>query len=161
MRYVKIMLMIILLYILQSSLFAAWKIGGVVPNTVAVCLVCFSLHEDDWFVAAVLGVISGFLLDTTGGAIMGMNALLCMYLSIVCSVLSKRFFRGKFMVSVIFVFLMSIIYEALLYIFGFELWRDAGVWFSLVYVILPVSIYNTVIAMILYYPVRSISEALE
>ena len=161
MRYVKIILMIVISYILQSSLFAAWKIGGVVPNIVAVCLICFSLYEDNWLVAAILGVVSGLFIDTTGGAIMGMNALLCMYLAIACSVLSKRFFRGKFMVSVIFVFLMSIIYETLLYIFGFELWRDGSVWFSIGHVILPVAIYNTVIAVMLYYPIRNISEVTE
>ena len=161
MRYVKIIFTIILSYIFQSSLFAAWKIGGVVPNIVTVCLICFSLYEDNWFAAAILGVISGLFLDTTGGTISGMNALLCMYLAIACSILSKRFFRGKFLVSVIFVFLMSLIYESLLYIFGFELWRNGNVLFSVFHIILPVSIYNTVIAIILYYPLKRISSVFE
>lgn len=161
MRYIKITLMIIISYILQGSVFAGTKFFGVVPNLIAVCLICFSICENEWFYTGILGAFCGLLLDTSGGAVMGLNTILCMYIAIFCSVFSRKFFRGKFLVSILFVFLVSFVYESLLYIFGFELWKNANVLYCTLNVILPISAYNTVIAAILYVPIRKISNVIE
>lgn len=159
MRYFKISVLIIISYILELAVFSKLKLFGVVPNMVLVLVVCFSLGENDWMYAGILGALSGFLIDMSASSIVGLNALLCMYTGVLCSALSQKFFRGKFTVSILFVFVLSIIYELLVYVFGFALFNESDFLFSVLKIILPVAFLNTIFAVIMYVPVKNINKA--
>lgn len=159
MRYVKTSVIVLILYIFQETLLSEFKPFGVVPNLVAVAVFCFSLSESEWFLAGIFGALCGILLDAASGAVFGLNALLCMGFAILCCVLSVKFFKGKFMVCLLFAFCMSFLYETFFYVFGFALWNNTDVIVCFLYKIVPVTLLNTFAAAILYIPVKKINEA--
>ncbi len=156
MRYVKICGITFLLYILQTTLFSKYKIFFVVPNFVTVMLFCHSLLETQWFKAAFFGIFCGLLLDASSGAVFGINCILCMTFAILCCLSSVRFFKGKFLVCILFSLVMSMIYESLFALFGFIIWNGGDFAWHFVYKILPVTLLNMVVAGILYAPIRKI-----
>ena len=158
MKYVKISFMILISYLLQVCVLSEIKPFGIIPNIVFVFLVCCSIGEGNWFMAGIIGVVCGVFLDISSGTIIGLNAVVCMYIGIFCSVLSKRFFKGKFLVSLLFVFCASIIYEIIIYVFGYALWHSSNFIYSVGKVIFPAALCNAAMAVVLYLPVRRINN---
>lgn len=157
MRYVKMCLMVTLLYILQITFFTRFKILHIVPNFVAVVVFCCSLLETNWLKAALFGGFCGLLSDAVSGAVFGLNCVLCIIFASLCCVLSVRFFKGKFLVCIIFSFVMSLLYESVFAIFGFVLWHEVAFSVCFIYKILPITLVNVLAAALLYVPIRKIS----
>ena len=154
MRYFKISVMTIIAYIIQIGVLSRLRIFGIVPDFVVAMLICFSLKEENFLTAGIFGAVFGLLLDASSGAVMGLHGILCMYLSILCSLLGTKFLKGKFSVSMIFVYLLSIIYESVYYVFGFGMWHDVSFVYCFLHVILPAALFNTIAAAIVYIPIK-------
>ncbi len=153
-KTVKISVLIFISYIIQTTLLHSLKVHSIIPNLLVVVVVCFSLIETQGLVSAVLGLVCGLLLDITGGKAFGLSALLCMLLAYFCTVMSDKFFKGKFWVSMLFVLIAGFTYELLYYFLCFGMWAKANVFTSLIDVVIPTTIYNTGIAVPLFFFIK-------
>ena len=160
MWYIKLGITALLAFITQTSLIHSFEIFSIVPNLLVVLTICFSLVETNLLASSVFGLACGFLLDAAGnGAVFGVNALLCMLLALLCTYAGEKFFKGKFWVSMLFVLVAGMLYEAVYYVLFLGMWQGGYLVYSLVHVVVPTAVYNLVFAVPLFLIVKRLRPA--
>jgi|GEM_PF-4562721 len=153
-RNVNLAVFVIVIAVLQTTIFNHLKIYNVKPNILVIVAICFSLYEKSILSAALFGMICGVVLDAIGGGAFGVNAILCMYVSIASTVLSSRFFQGKVSVSLLFTCIFCLVYEVLLYTLCIYLWEKGDYTATMLDIILPTVLYNIILSVPLYFFMR-------
>ncbi len=149
-------ILILLFTIIQTTVLRGFEVFHVIPNLLLITVVCHGILHGDYMSLAV-GVICGFLLDITGGRLVGMNTLLCTLVAYLCICISGNLFNNHLFVAMMFVLLFSIPYELLIYIFYFTIWGTGKLGFVLVCKILPGAVYNFLFTVLLYPLVKRVS----
>ncbi|GHV18713.1 hypothetical protein FACS189425_08040 [Clostridia bacterium] len=107
---------------------------------------------------AILGAAVGILCDIMSPRIIGINAILYMYIGYFTGVLCGDFFRHKRIVVLLFVIAAELAYSLLYYFFSFFIWGEMHIGFALSKIILPELAYTAVIAIPLYVLLEKIDE---
>jgi len=117
MRNIKLVLIIVISYILQTIIIPDFNILGVSPNLllVVVCGIAFLFGST---VGGTVGFFSGLLLDFNQGRAIGLYAFFCMYIGVILGQFNKRFFKDNYFVAIAFTGIATVIYDVLVYIFG-------------------------------------------
>lgn len=120
MKKYKEFLWILILFLLQTTLFARYKILGVVPNVVLVYLVgVFCVNSVP--VAALSGVFAGLMLDWMSGRA-GVNALILLYLGTLVSYVSAKFFYKRLIYIVLLTFAADVLFSLTFLALNFYIW---------------------------------------
>lgn len=158
-RTFKLSVVVFICYIAQTTFMHSLKIHNAIPNLLVVLVICFSLMELNELVSAVFGLVCGILLDVSGGRVFGVNSLLCMSLAYVCTMVSEKLFKGKFWVSILFVFITSMVYEFLYYLLCFGIWIDAHIFHPALFSIIPTTLYNVCVAVLLFFLIKRLEPS--
>lgn len=142
MKYFRIVTATVVTYLLQITLINYIKIFSIVPNLMLILLVCFSAREESFKTCAIYGASVGVLVDIASPTVFGINAILLMLCAAAVNVMSEKFFKNKFLASLLFVFVFGILYETLFYLLAFSVRGDMGVFAAIFYTALPEAIYN-------------------
>jgi len=134
---------------LQTSFFDYIRIFGVEPNLFLVLIICFSLLEES-LEAGFIGAIAGIIEDAVIGISLGGYTLLNTFLGISIGSLNKRFVRENLLVSILFVFIFSLIYEGVFYFIIFYFSGQQDIFYAFEKIIFPESIYNAAITIIVF-----------
>jgi rod shape-determining protein MreD len=110
MRYVVAGLLFLLAALLQASFLPAFPVFGVVPNLVLVLAVSWTVVRGEQEAMAVVP-IAGVCLGIFGDQPIGLAVLALTPIVLLAGIETLRLSRSDFVVSVIIVFLASIIYE--------------------------------------------------
>ena len=153
-----IALITLVAYLIQSTFLHYFEIGTVIPNLIVVLVVCAALSELPLIHSTVYGAVCGMLLDFSAETIFGINALLCMYSAIICNIVAQKLFKGKFTVNIMFIFIMSFVYEAVYYFLSFSMRQSTNVMTDLLFVALPCAAYNAVLAMGIIFIMQKIAK---
>ncbi len=156
-HYVLITLFLFLCILLQTTLLHSIEIFCVIPNLLLITTVSYSLKRGDYS-GFFVGILGGLLLDITGARLIGLNTLLFSLLAYVCIMVSGNLFSNNALVSMVFVFLLTIPYEFFTYIFHFVIWNRGAFGFALWSKILPAALYNTIFTLILYPAVSGLAK---
>lgn len=148
-RYAVTVLVVFLLTVIQTTLLRSAEIFGVIPNLLLSAVICYSLVKGEPK-AIVFGLICGMLLDFFGGRNVGMNTLLCLYASLICVLLHDGLFNNNTFVAMLFVFLMTIGYELIIYFFNIFIWKQQGFLYAFFLRVLPQAAYNAVATIFMY-----------
>lgn len=160
MWYVKLGITVFVAFIIQTTLLQNFEVFGIIPNLLVVLVTCFSLIENNMVVSSVFGLICGVLLDVANRGVFGVSGLLCMLLALLCTFAGEKFFKGKFWVSMLFIFVAGNIYELVYYFLMLGMWQSGGHFISsLLYVVLPTAIYNVIVAVPVFFIVKRIRPA--
>lgn len=120
MKKIKEYLWILILFLLQTTLCTRCKIFGTVPNLVLVFAVsCFAVNSVQR--SAFIAVFAGLMLDWATGRV-GVNALILLYLSLLVSYASGRFFYKRFVYIVILTFSADVLYSVIYLALNFYIW---------------------------------------
>ena len=138
--------MITIAYILQSTVLQYIEIGHVKPNLIIMIVIYYALLRGN-VEGAVAGFIGGMVIDIFGGKIFGVYALIGMYVGISAGYFNKRFFKENYFVLMFFMFIFTFAHELLFYFTYYFLWGETHIVFALKNIIMPVSIYNAVLAL--------------
>lgn len=145
-------------YLIQITFIHYIEIYTVVPNLMIIVLVCAALSEQDVIRTALYGVMYGMLLDFSAETIFGINSLLCMYTALLCNIAGQKLFKGKFLVNILLVFVMSFIYEAAYYALSFSMRESSNALMDLLYVAIPTAAYNGVLSMGIIFGMKKIAS---
>lgn len=148
-RYVLTICFVLLLAVLQTTVLHAAELFGVIPNLLLSAVVCYSLTKGD-YKAHVFGIGCGLLLDFFGGRVVGMNTLLCFYVSLVCVLLYGGLFNNNVFVAMLFVLLLSVPYEFFIYFFSLFIWGQGDIVYALLCKIVPCAVYNALTTFLVY-----------
>lgn len=144
---------ILIIAVLQPTLFSAIDVFGVSPNIflMFVVLAAFIRGKSE---GAVCGAVCGLVLDLMAGRLIGVNALIYMYAGFAVGVVNERFISGELITAGVLTAIISAICSAIYYVAYSMVAGDMGFWFAVVRLILPEAIYTAVCGFILFVPIR-------
>jgi len=136
-------------FILQTTIFEYIAVLGIKPNTAIVLIVCYSILRGD-FEGAIFGFFTGLLQDLFFGKYIGLYALLGLLTGFVCGKPFKNFYRENYLLPLLLTAFSVIGYEFLFYATNF-LFRAKVDWlYYLCRVILPEAVYTGLFSIPLY-----------
>ena len=151
---------IFICFLLQSTLFQSISFAGIVPNLMVMITSAFGFMEgrkDGMFV----GFCCGLLTDIFYSGILGVNALIFLYIGYVNGMANRAFYPDDIKFPIMLMSMSDLAYLILTYIFRFLFRARFDVGFYFLHIILPEFIYTTVVAFILYFPLRAIVMRVE
>lgn len=154
MRVLFYVLWAILLMVFQPTLARGIEIWGIAPN-LFLCFVVMIGFFRGTVEGAVCGVIFGLVYDLLIGRMIGVNALIYLYLGLGAGVLGTQFFSGEKRLvtclgTMVGTLLAGLVYELALKAVG----ADMGLFTAIFRISLPEAVYNGVAGFLLSFPVR-------
>lgn len=148
-RYIMSYLLLVIAYILQTTLIREIAIFRVAPSLVLVSVICFSLVNEP-VSAATYGGIAGLLLDISSGRTIGFNAILLLYLALALVIFGQEFFHDTVRSATFLVVLATILYEVVFTFFNFAIFGNSSFWYMIARVVLVEAVYNGALAPFIY-----------
>jgi len=140
---------ILVFLLLQTTLLHYAAIMGVIPNILVVFIIITGLLRGN-IEGGIVGFFAGLAVDLLFGGVLGFYALLGMYLGIAAGSVNRRLFRENLLVAVFFTFVYSVLYEFLIYVINNIMSGNMQYLYALTDVILPESVYNSIIALLMF-----------
>jgi rod shape-determining protein MreD len=139
-------LSLVILVILETSAGRYIEIFGISPNP-ALCFTIIYALTNGSVKSAALGLVCGLLFDSVSDVAFGFNSLILMYMSILASYFSRRFYYHNIFALVFGVFMYSLFYETISLVFTAVIFSDAPFFYSFSRFVLTESIFNAIIAV--------------
>ncbi|MCL2573452.1 MAG: rod shape-determining protein MreD [Defluviitaleaceae bacterium] len=160
MRIAVVSAIVFINFILQSTWFSHISLFDTIPNTALIIVVTYAMLRDD-VEGAILGFGAGFLADIFFGRVIGITALLMMFVGYFAGKPFKDFFKENYIAPLIMVGVASLAYEFMFYVLNFLLMGVTDFPRYLGRVILPVTVYNLVLAVFVYRIIYGINAKIE
>jgi rod shape-determining protein MreD len=158
MKYIFHTIFIFVFSIIQATLFNYLSILGVKPNLFLIYVVlisCIASQKE----GAILGFVSGLVLDILVGKIIGLNAILMMLVSVLISNFCINFIRNLNIVVVLtIVVVITLIYELFYYIIAFL--GDLHLGTIFIKILLPECLYSVIATIPIYLLINKFSKRL-
>ncbi len=142
-------LLIIVCYILQSTVFPAIAFAGIVPNLLIVVTAACGFMWGD-ITGLVVGFISGLLTDIFFGDAIGMYAMIYMYIGYMNGKFSGIFFPEDIKLPMALILISDLFYGILTYLLLFMLRSRFSFRLYFINVILPEIVYTILVTLLLY-----------
>lgn len=151
---------VVLNFILQTTLFPYFKIQGVFPNTALIIVTSYSLLRGSKE-GALAGAGAGFLMDVFFHTYIGFYTVLYLLLGLLFGRSQRSFYRENYILPIIFCAVATILYQTVLYLTSFVFHGEGNLLYFLFRVLLPELVYMTVVTIPLYRLLFGINEWLE
>ncbi len=94
MRYFTYIVLILINFILQTTLFNYIEIIGVKPNTMIILIVAFAFMRGE-IEGGLIGFLSGLLVDCFFGELLGLNAFMGLITGFLCGKIFNEFYKNS------------------------------------------------------------------
>lgn len=159
-RKIAVLLIIIICFLLQSTLFRALSFASISPNLLVVVVSSFGFmrgrKEGMW-----IGLCCGLLMDVFYGSVIGFYALVYMYIGYINGLFRKRFYPDDVKLPLILISLSDIACNLIIYFFLFLMRGRFGFGYYLLHIILPEWIYTILVTVFLYFVILKVNQKLE
>lgn len=148
-RFISTILVIIICFVLQTTLFQTLALANVVPNLLLIVTVAYGYmggeKEGLW-----VGFLCGLLTDLFFGSVIGLYALILMGIGYLNGVLNKIYYTDDLTIPLIIISVSDLLYNFLYYIVEFLLRGRLDFFFYLRRIVLPEVVYTVLISVFLY-----------
>ncbi len=153
------MAFILICFLLQSTLFTQFSIGGIAPNLLVIVTVSlgFLLGKKS---GIAVGFVCGLMVDIFFGSILGLYTLIYMYVGYANGLFKKIIFPEDIKLPLGLIIGSDFCYNIICYFFLFLLRGKFHFGFYFTHVILPEMVYTSLIACLLYPLIHSIYRKL-
>lgn len=141
--------------ILGAAIQATWLAninlpGMVKPDLIFVMVISYGLLRgpDE---GTLFGLIAGFFLDLLSGGVIGIGALIKMVAGFSAGLMEKVIFKDNLLIPAIAAFFGTIIFELLNLLMHLSFKSHFNFGYTLLYSILPLAVYNTLVAPVIYH----------
>lgn len=159
-RILVIILLVMSCFLLQTTFFQALSFGGIVPNLLIVLTSAFGFMRGEKE-GLIIGFLCGLLCDICYGDIVGIQALIMMYIGFLNGKFSGIFYPEDIKLPMALIIISNLSCGVINYIFMFLLRGRLNFSFYFQNIILPEVVYTTVITLILYPIILKINMQLE
>lgn len=153
-------LAIIICFLLQSTLFHYAAFAGIVPNLMIIITSIFGFMEGRTD-GMVVGFISGLIIDIFYGNLIGLNALIFMYIGFGNGIANRGFYPDDIKFPLLFISVSDLVYLILTYLTGFILRARFNVGYYFLHLMLPELVYTVIVSLFIYLAVRGILLRIE
>ena len=160
MRIPVTILIIIVNFILQTTLFPLLAIRGIFPNTALIIVTSYALLRGSKE-GAIAGGFTGLLMDVFFSQMIGFYTLLYLAIGLLFGRSQKDFYRENYILPVIFCTASTIIYQAAIYVTGFLFRGEGKFLFFLISILLPEIVYTAIVTILVYRILFAANEWLE
>lgn len=159
-RKITVFIIIVICFLLQSTLFQTIDFASVSPNLLIVVTSSFGFMRGRksgmW-----TGLICGLFLDVFFGNAIGFYALVYMYIGYINGFFRKRFFPDDIKLPLLLISASDLSYNLVVYFFLFLMRGRFRFWFYLLHIMLPELVYTILITVFLYFIILKINQKLE
>ncbi len=158
-RRISTIIIIILAFLLWTTLFQSLKLANVAPNIMLVLVVCFAYMRGRMS-GLLTGFLCGILSDMMYGTVIGLYAFGLMTIGFLCGYCQKVYFTDNYILPCVLVGISDFAYGIFYYVTEFLVRgrRDFGFYLSTV--ILPEVIYTILVAAVLFRLLNSLEKYL-
>ena len=151
---------ILISFLLQSTLFVKLKFGAVSPNLMLVVTSSFGFMRGRKSGIAV-GAISGLLVDIFWGQLLGFHTLLYTVFGYLNGSFERLFYDEDIKLPIVLISASEFLYGICIYVFVYMLQGDFAFGTYLFSIIIPELVYTILVTLILYQVILHINRKLE
>jgi rod shape-determining protein MreD len=159
-RKIVLFLIIVICYLLQSTVFQALSFAGIVPNLLIIVISSFGFMRGRKE-GMVVGFFCGLLVDIFCGFYLGVYALIYMYIGFVNGIFQKHFYPDDIKLPMLMIGASDLVSNLVVYFFMFLFRSRFQFGYYLKSVIIPEFVYTMVITIFLYFILLKINQGLE
>ena len=148
-RCITIGFIIIICFILQSTLFHYLSLAGLVPNLLLIVTMSFGLMRGRKE-GMLVGFFSGLLIDIFFGTVLGPYALIYMTMGYINGFFHRIYYVEDVLLPMIMISMNDLIYNILIYLIYFLLRNRLDFGEYLITLILPEMLYTILITLFFY-----------
>jgi len=154
--------LILLNFVLQSTILVRFSILGVGPDTALIFIVSYGILRGD-VEGAIFGFFAGLTQDIFGSHFIGLYAMLGMIVGFIAGKPFRDYFKDNYLLPFVIVILATVAHQFVFFFINFllTLRSSNNFWFYSVSIILPKTIYTAVIAVPLYIMMYFINDRIE
>jgi rod shape-determining protein MreD len=139
--------------VLETNTLHGAEIFGAKPNLVISLVIAAAVLENERY-AAVLGMICGFLVDSSVGSPFFFSGLYYFFAAYITGIISKYYFKKSLLTMVAMILPVCIVREIFNMFFLIGAWKDFNITKALLEFILPEYIYTVALAPVVYFLVK-------
>lgn len=159
-RKVCVAVLIILCFVLQSTVFRSLAFAGIVPNLLVILTASFGFMRGE-NEGLLIGFFSGLLCDIFFGDVLGFYALILMYIGFLNGKFNRIFYPEDIKLPLGLIIVSDISYSMTCYILLFLMQGKFNFPFYFANVIIPEAVYTILVTCILYPLILKLNERLE
>mgnify|MGYP002509544697 FL=1 len=159
-RFIMSIFLIIICFLLQTTVFKGLAFGGIVPNLLIVLTASFGFMRGEC-TGLLVGFFCGLLGDIFFGNVLGLNAMIYMYIGYTNGKFNRIFFPDDIKLPLLLIFLSDLAYGFLYYITMFLMRSRFQIDFYFFHIILPEIVYTLLMTLLLYPLILWINKRLE
>jgi len=159
-RILSMLALIIVNFVIQSTLLPHIAIMGVVPDTALVFIVSYGILRGD-IEGAIFGFFAGLMQDIGGGMFIGFFALLGFITGFLCGKPFRDFFKDNYFLPFFVVIGVGFVYQFAVYIGSILLFGQVELGRYFLRVILPGVLYTASLSVPLYMLLYFVNKKLE
>ena len=152
-------LVVIIAYLLQTTVFQHLQLANVVPNLLLVVVVSYACLRGRTS-GLLIGFLCGLILDMHGGTVVGLYAFILMSIGFVVGFCQKFYFTDSLLLPAILIVSSDFVYSIYYYVTEFLMRGRLHLGFYFLHVILPEMIYTGLIGIVLYRLIVSLEHFL-
>lgn len=159
-RKISVTIIIIVCFLLQSTLFKALSFASISPNLLVVVTAAFGFMRGKKE-GMIIGLFCGLLMDIFFGSILGFYSLEYMYIGYFNGFFRKQFFPDDIKLPLILIGISDILYNLGVYVLRFFFRGNFHLGYFMLHIIIPELVYTLLITIVLYFIILKINQHLE
>lgn len=156
-RKIVILFLILIGYLIQSSMFRIVSLGGVAPNILIILTSSFGFMRGKKEGMSI-GFVSGLILDVLFGNILGFYALIYMIIGYLNGFFSSIFFPEDIKLPMVLITSSELLCCLSVYLFKFLIQGRVRFGYYLLHIILPEIVFTVLVTLLLYKGILYINE---
>ena len=159
-RFLVSVFLIILCFLLQTTVFHWMSFGGIVPNLMIVLTASFGFMRGER-TGLLYGFFCGLLIDIFFANVLGLNAMIYMYIGYANGKFNRIFFPDEIKLPLILILFSDLAYGFLYYLTLFLLRGRFQLNYYFLHIILPEMVYTILTTLLLYPLILWLNKKLE
>lgn len=159
-RFIASAILIMLCFILQSTVFKELEFGGIVPNLMIVLTASYGFMRGEK-AGLMVGFFCGLLADIFFGGLLGLYAMIYMYIGYLNGKFNKLFYPEDIKLPLALILVSDLGYGMICYLTLFLLRGRFHLSYYFLNIILPEMVYTILVTLVLYPVILWINRKLE
>ena len=148
-RFIMSVSLIIICFLLQTTVFKSLEFGGIVPNLLIVLTASFGFMRGER-TGLLYGFFCGLLIDIFFANVLGLNAMIYMYIGYTNGKFNRIFYPEEIKLPLALILVSDFAYGFLYYVTLFLMRGRFDLSYYFMHVILPEVVYTILITLLLY-----------
>ncbi len=159
-RKIAVTFLIIVCYLLQTTLFQALSFANISPNLLIIVASCFGFMRGKKE-GMYIGFFCGLIIDIFFGKLFGFYALIYMYIGYLNGFFHKLFFPEDIKLPILLITISDLVYNMMIFITMFLLRNRLDLPYYFIHVMLPEAIYTVLVTILIYRFISKLNQKLE